>query len=94
VISTANYGTLAGTLEVWAGPLQGGSVVLGLVNRGTEDAEVSADWSMLDGLIVDLNATVQVRDLWAGANLGDKTGGFSAAIGPHDIGIYKLEVVV
>jgi hypothetical protein len=55
-------------LEVWAGPLSGGSQAVVLLNRGdSNDEQITVKWSDI-GFPVDHPATV--RDLWAHQDLG------------------------
>ena len=69
VLSVENVGTVRGVLEVWGGPLEGGDFVLGLLNRGTVAANVTADVGLLlesSGYSDDKDVihSYKVRDLW------------------------------
>jgi hypothetical protein len=37
-----------------------------------------------------ITSTVRVRDLWAGTDLGKKTGRFAATLPPHGSGLFRL----
>jgi hypothetical protein len=63
-------------LEVWAGPLSGGSQAVVLFNRGVSDNEqITVQWPDI-GFSVDHPALV--RDLWAHKDLGIFTGNFTS----------------
>jgi hypothetical protein len=63
-------------LEVWAGPLSGGSQAVVLLNRGDSDNEqITVKWSDI-GFPVDHSAVV--RDLWAHQDLGIFTGNYTS----------------
>ncbi len=71
-------------LEVWAGPLTGGSQAVVLLNRGDGDsAQITVKWSDI-GFPIDHPATV--RDLWARKDLGIFTGSFTSSnIAAHSV---------
>jgi len=71
-----------GNLEVWSKLLHDGSRAVVLLNRGTEDGEISVPWEDL-GYPAHLKA--QVRDLWQGSDLGERKGKFSAMVAPHSV---------
>ena len=54
-----------GQLEVWARPLSDGTTAVGLFNRGSAPAEVTAHWTDLG-----LSGEQPVRDLWQQKDLG------------------------
>jgi hypothetical protein len=63
-------------LEVWAGPLSGGSQAVVLLNRGDSNNEqITVNWSDI-GFPVDHSAVV--RDLWAHKDLGIFTGNYTS----------------
>jgi alpha-galactosidase len=76
-----------GNLEVWAGPLQEGSWVAILFNRGTSQATITANWGNI-GIPNGVSCTV--RDLWKHANLGVFTNSFSASVASHGVVMVKL----
>ena len=68
--------TVSHELEVWAGPLTGGSQAVVLLNRSGGDSEqITVNWTDI-GFAADRAATV--RDLWAHQDLGIFTGGFTS----------------
>jgi alpha-galactosidase len=71
-----------GNLEVWSKPMQDGNRAVVLLNRGTEDAEITVAWEDV-GYPAHLEA--RVRDLWQAKNLGKFTGKFSATVAPHSV---------
>jgi alpha-galactosidase len=64
--------------EVWAKPLEDGSVVVLLLNRADQAADLRVNWSDV-GL---LEANVKVRDLWQRQDLGVFDAGFTAQAVP------------
>jgi hypothetical protein len=68
--------TVQQELEVWAGPLSGGSQAVVLLNRGNIGSEpITVKWTDI-GFPDDHPATV--RDLWARKDLGTFKGGFTS----------------
>ena len=63
--------------ECWARPLADGSVAALLLNRAPAPGNVTCTWAQL-GLPAPA-APARVRDLWARADLGAFSGGFTAA---------------
>jgi hypothetical protein len=78
------YLTVKPELEIWAGPLFGGSQAVVLLNRGDNGtSEIIVKWSDI-GFPVDHSAIV--RDLWAHKDLGVFTGNYtSPKIDPHSV---------
>jgi hypothetical protein len=63
-------------LEVWAGPLSGGSQAVVLLNRGDSNNEqITVKWSDI-GFPVDHSAVV--RDLWTRKDIGIFTGNYTS----------------
>jgi alpha-galactosidase len=63
-------------LEIWAGPLKGGSQAVVLLNRGVSDNEqITVKWTDI-GFPADHPALV--RDLWAHKDLGIFTDHFTS----------------
>jgi hypothetical protein len=63
-------------LEVWAGPLSGGSQAVVLLNRGDiGNEQITVKWTDI-GFPIDHPALV--RDLWARKDLGIFTGNFTS----------------
>jgi hypothetical protein len=70
------YLTVPLELEVWAGPLSGGSQAVVLLNRGENGNEqITVTWTDI-GFPVDHPAVV--RDLWAHIERGVFTGNFTS----------------
>jgi hypothetical protein len=68
--------TLQQELEVWAGPLLGGSQAVLLLNRADSGSEeMTVKWSDI-GFPVDHPAVV--RDLWAHKDIGIFTGSYTS----------------
>jgi alpha-galactosidase len=78
---------IAGNLEVWAGPLSGGTYVAILFNRSTASASITANWSDI-GLNPSTKAVV--RDLWQRKDLGTFSGSFSSTVDSHGVVMIKL----
>ena len=91
VQSVENEGTVAGTTEVWGGPLSGGDYVMAAYNRGTSNATIDVMWGALGVPSVTSATTFDVRDAWAKHTVyTGKAAGFQANVGPHDIQIFRL----
>lgn len=77
-----------GTVQVWAGPLNDGSLVVAVLNSADSVVlNVTVPWSDL-GLHP---AAIRVaRDLLAHADLGARSGSITALVGPHDVMVVKL----
>jgi alpha-galactosidase len=71
-----------GDREVWAKQLADGGRAVVLFNRGPKTAELSVSWSDI-GYPSHLSA--DVRDLWAGKDLGKLSGRFSAEVPSHGV---------
>ena len=70
------YLTIKPELEIWAGPLQGGSQAVVLLNRADNGSEpITVKWTDI-GFPLDHSATV--RDLWARKDLGIFTGQYTS----------------
>jgi len=76
-----------GALEVWAGPVSGGSTAVILFNRSNVQASITAHWSDIG---VKEGTAVTVRDLWARNNLGTFTNSFQASVASHGVVFVKL----
>jgi alpha-galactosidase len=61
-----------GWVEVWARPLEDGSLAVGLFNRGPEAAIVTASWKDLG-----LTGAQSVRDIWLQKDLARAANEFS-----------------
>ena len=75
-----------GDLEVWARPLSDGSHAVGLFNRGSAAAKVTAR-------LADIGVTgkCKIRDLWAHADRGEATGTHTAEVPSHSVVLLKLK---
>jgi len=76
-----------GALEVWAGPLSGGTTAVILFNRSNVQAFITAHWSDIG---VKEGTPVTVRDLWARKNLGTFTNTYQASVASHGVVMVKL----
>ena len=75
-------------LQVWAGPLSGGDVVVVLLNaaNGTQQITASLDDIGLTGV-----GSATATDLWTGKTLGAAVvGSVSALVASHDSAAYRL----
>ncbi|WP_454759861.1 alpha-galactosidase [Caulobacter segnis] len=76
-----------GDLEVWSKPLADGSRAVILFNRGEAAKPIAVDWTEL-GYPATLKA--QVRDLWAGKDLGAMKGRFVATAPSHGVVMVRI----
>jgi alpha-galactosidase len=74
-----------GWVEVWARPLDDGTMAVGLFNRGPEAATVTAKFSDLG-----LTGTQPVRDLWLHKDLPSARDQFSATVPRHGVVLVKM----
>ena len=75
-----------GNLAVWARPLADGSQAVALFNGGGQTATVDVKWVDLG-----LNGSLHVRDLWARADKGRVTDGFSSEVPSHGVMLIKVK---
>ena len=74
-----------GWVEVWARPLEDGTMAVGLFNRSPETARVTAAFSDLG-----LTGSQPVRDLWLQKDIGRVQNGFSADVPRHGAILVKI----
>ena len=74
-----------GDQEVWARPLEDGSLAVGLFNRNEMQATVTAKWSDLG-----VQGKQRVRDLWRQKDLGTLEGQFSALVPGQGVALIRL----
>ena len=72
-------------LEVWARPLEDGSMAVGMFNRAPVESEVEVRWDELG-----LSGPLEVRDLWRHMDLGTSTGQFSAMVPRHGVALVRI----
>jgi len=77
--------TQEGTREVWAKPMEDGSMAVGLFNRSQREQTVTVTWSDLG-----ITGRQSVRDLWRQKDLGEFTGQFQAQVGRHGVVLVKI----
>jgi len=74
-----------GEKEVWARPLSGGAIAVGLFNRASAEARINVKWADLG-----IKARPNVRDLWQHRDITADAGSYSANVPPH--GVIMLRV--
>jgi len=77
--------TQEGTREVWAKPMEDGSMAVGLFNRSQREQTVTVTWSDLG-----ITGRQSVRDLWRQKDMGELTGQFQAQVGRHGVVLVKI----
>jgi alpha-galactosidase len=81
-----------GKTEVLERELEGGSVAVGLFNRGDEPAQMGFRWDSL-GLGIGLGIkSFQARDLWGHIDVPMKGDGYTAIVPPHGVAMIKVGV--
>jgi alpha-galactosidase len=74
--------------QLWSRPLANGDICVILYNSGQNDnTTVSVSWTELGWEASD---EVYVRDLWAHADVGVVTGGYSSELLAHDVSMLRL----
>ena len=76
-----------GTKEVWSGPLEGGAYAVLLLNRGSSELNVTAEWTDFG---LDTNREANVRDLWKMKDMGSMKGSVTATVASHGVVMYKI----
>jgi alpha-galactosidase len=76
-----------GDLEVWARPLEDGSLAVGMFNRGEGMKMINVSWKELG-----IEGPRIVRDLWRQKDIGDKPldGSFEGFVGRHGVLFVRL----
>jgi alpha-galactosidase len=69
-----------GSTDVWRKPLADGGIAIALLNRGEQDATITALWKDLK---VKAGASLKLRDVWGHRDLGVFQGRFEAKVAPH-----------
>jgi alpha-galactosidase len=77
--------TSDGWTEVWARPLEDGSMAVGLFNRGPEAASVTVNWSDLG-----IAGAKTVRDIWLQKDLPRATDKFTATVPRHGVVFVRI----
>lgn len=75
-----------GTSEIWAKPLAGGALAVGLFNRGEQPATIQVSWSQL-GLSAQPH---HLRDLWAHKDLAVSGAGYSVQVPAHGVALLRV----
>jgi alpha-galactosidase len=73
------------TIQIWARPLEDGSMAVGLVNTGNAAAPATLNWSDLQ-----ISGPRVVRDLWRQKDLGSFDGKFTGEVAPHGVLFLRL----
>ncbi|XP_077247202.1 alpha-galactosidase-like isoform X2 [Tasmannia lanceolata] len=76
-----------GDLEVWAGPLSNGRVVVLLLNRGPSKASITAKWSDIG---LKSSTVVSAQDLWMHSTVQPVRGQLKATVDSHACKMYVL----
>ncbi len=74
-----------GWVDIWARPLEDGSMAVGLFNRSPEAAAIAVKFSDLG-----LTGTHPVRNLWTQKDLGPSRDQFSATVPRHGVLLVKI----
>ena len=75
----------AGDSEVWARPLSDGTMAVGLFNRGSDPAKVTASWKDLG-----LKGAQPIRNLWLHKGMGRAKDTFTAMVPAHGCVLVKI----
>jgi alpha-galactosidase len=71
--------------QVWARPLEDGSIAVGLFNLGSQATSLSVSWADLH-----LSGSCKVRDLWRQKDLGAFTDGFQGTVPTHGVLLLRI----
>ncbi|HOL32467.1 MAG TPA: putative Ig domain-containing protein [Anaerohalosphaeraceae bacterium] len=75
--------------QIWARPLEDGSIAVGLFNLSDQPAPITASWKDLK-----LTGRQTVRDLWRQKELGQYDEQFQMVVAPHGAELVKIKSVV
>jgi alpha-galactosidase len=75
-----------GTSEIWAKPLSGGAIAVGLFNRSEQPAMIHVSWKQL-GLSAQPH---HLRDLWAHKNLAVHGAGYAVQVPAHGVALLRV----
>jgi hypothetical protein len=75
--------------EVWYLEQPDGSLVVALFNFANEPAAVTADWEDLG-----ISGSAEVRDVWAGEDLGSAPDGFTAELAAHGTQLLSVQPIL
>jgi alpha-galactosidase len=85
-------------VEVWFKPLTGGDWAMVVLNRGTTIRKVTFDWKaeVVTDALSKRDASFDkvvynLRDLWAGRDMGTTERALSIDVGPHDVLMLRLK---
>jgi len=76
-----------GNLEVWSGPLTGGRIAVGLLNRSPKEANITVHWAHL---ALDGDVNLSVLDAWAGQSRGEASGSHTQPVAAQDTAVLIL----
>src|SRR4029079_14864306 len=85
VLGARGKRTASGNNEIWTRDLSGGRKAVAFINRGTQDATMSATFSTLD-----VTGTPAIRDLWRRADVAGMTTSLSASVRGSGALMYTL----
>ena len=76
---------LDGDKDIWARPLAGGDMAVGLFNKGNDDAEITVKWSDLR-----LAGPLKLRDLWKHSDSESEDAQFTAKVPKHGVVLMRV----
>jgi alpha-galactosidase len=76
----------SGDMEVWAKELEDGCIAVGLFNRGSKKAEVTANFSDFG-----FSGKCLVRDLWRQKDIGEFDGAYRSFVSSHGVSLVKIK---
>ncbi|MDQ8199836.1 glycoside hydrolase family 27 protein [Pelagicoccus enzymogenes] len=86
-VSGWRYRIEPGKYETFVKPLVGGDWAVVVLNTSDETQEVEVEWHRMDRAF---SGRYEIRDLWAGKDLGDTDTNLKAKIGSHDVVALRL----
>ena len=76
-----------GDREVWAKPLEDGSVAVGLFNRSSDAAEIEVKFSELP---LKASGSLDVRDVWRETSIGAFDGSYKVEVPSHGVRLIRV----
>ena len=74
-----------GDKDIWARPLAGGDMAVGLLNKGNDDAEITVKWSDLK-----LSGPLKLRDLWGHSDSASEDAQFTIKVSKHGVVLLRV----
>ncbi|EDY81622.1 Melibiase subfamily [Verrucomicrobiia bacterium DG1235] len=81
--------------EIWLKYLEGGDFGVCVLNASEEKRETTMEWAQFQNHFATWNTSYEIRDVWAGANLGttDEHPEVTQLLEPHEVMLFRLNFI-